>query len=500
MQKSKPFTERVTGFIASPRFFWGVVALLVLQAAWIALSGRYPMAFDEDFHLGVIRLYAHHLSPFWSSHPAGTDAFGAVSRDPSYLYQYLMSFPYRLVSVFTSSQTAHVLTLRFIDIGLFAAGLALYRKLLLKTGASRALVHACLAIFILVPIVPLLAAQINYDNLLLPLTALMLLLAVDFGQELGLRKRINGRLLLIIAILGLLTSLVKYAFLPILAVIGVYIVVKLCQTRPASLVWTGRRTGWLLAVLLIISLGLFVQRYGVNVLRYHKPVPDCSKVLSVKKCSAYPPWNRDYYLSQIRHDTGGTDSPLTFTADWFYGMWLRTFFAVDGPASNFSTRGPLILPGIGAVVFASAAAIALAVGFKRILRSYDKRVLWLFVSAIVVYAAVLWFDEYQSFLQTGQTVAVNGRYLLPVMPLLLLLLALGVNEVLKYRQKAKLAFAAAVVLCLLWGGGALTYILRSSDSWYWHNQAVYDANHAVQHVLGPVTPGYYNPIEFMGRN
>lgn len=500
MRKSKPFTKQVTGFIASPAFFWGVVALLVLQAAWIALSGRYPMAFDEDFHLGIIKLYAHHLSPFWSSHPAGTDAFGAVSRDPSYLYQYLMSFPYRLVSVFTSSQTAHVLTLRFIDIGLFAAGLALYRKLLLKTGASRALVHACLATFILVPIVPLLAAQINYDNLLLPLTALMLLLAVDFGQELDRHKRINAKLLLIIASLGLLTSLVKYAFLPILAVIGVYIVVKLCQTRQASLAWMGRRTGWLLAVLLVISLGLFVQRYGVNVLRYHKPVPDCSKVLSVKKCSAYPPWNRDYYLSQIRHDAGGTDSPLTFTADWFYGMWLRTFFAVDGPASNFSTRGPLILPGIGAVVFASTAALATMVCGRRLLRRYDRSVLWFMAATVAVYAAILWQDEYHSFIQTGQAVAVNGRYLLPVMPLILLLLALGVNELLKARQVAKLAFASVVIICLIWGGGALTYILRSNDSWYWHNQAVYDANHAVQQTLGPVTPGYYNPIEFMSRN
>ena len=85
------------------------MALFVLQAAWIALSGRYPMAFDENFHLGIIRLYAHHISPFWSGQPAGANAFGAVARDPSYLYQYLMSFPYRLVSIFTSSQTAHVL-------------------------------------------------------------------------------------------------------------------------------------------------------------------------------------------------------------------------------------------------------------------------------------------------------------------------------------------------------------------------------------------------------
>src|SRR3954469_13979749 len=111
--------KRLYAAVSSDKFFWGVVILLVVQALWIALSGRYPMAYDEDFHLGVIRLYSHHLSPFWNGHPAGGDAFGAVARDPSYLYHYLMSFPYRLISFITSSQMAQVLVLRFINIGLF---------------------------------------------------------------------------------------------------------------------------------------------------------------------------------------------------------------------------------------------------------------------------------------------------------------------------------------------------------------------------------------------
>lgn len=500
MQKSKPFTVRLAGFIASPRFFWGVVALLVLQAAWIALSGRYPMAFDEDFHLGIIRLYADHLSPFWSGQPAGADQFGAVFRDPSYLYQYLMSFPYRLVTVFTHNQTAQVLILRFINIGLFAAALPLYRKLLLKTGASRTLVHFCLAVFVLIPIVPLLAAQINYDNLLLPLTALMLLLVVNFGQELDRHKRINGKLLLIIAILGLLTCMVKYAFLPIALVIAAYLVIQLWRTRAnLRFVTPPKLTGWLLIVVLVLSLGMFAQKYGVNLVRYHKPVPDCAEILSVQQCQSYGPWIRDRYLEAHKPATV-TASPLTFTADWFYGMWLRTFFAVDGPASNYATRGPLILPGIGAIVFASAAFLATLVSLPHLFRKYSREVLWLFVAVMAAYAGALWLDGYQSFLQTGLAVAVNGRYLLPVMPLLLLLLAMGVNELFKTRQAAKLAFAGVAVICMLWGGGALTYILRSSDSWYWHNQTVYDANHAVQHVLGPVTPGYYSPNEFMGRN
>src|SRR5476651_13106 len=124
MKQTQPSrTRRFITVLGRPVFFRIILALLVLEAAWIALSGRYPMAFDEDFHLGIIRLYAHHLSPFWSSQPEVADRFGAVARDPSYLYQYLLSFPYRLISQFTSDQTIQVIILRFVNIGLFATGI-----------------------------------------------------------------------------------------------------------------------------------------------------------------------------------------------------------------------------------------------------------------------------------------------------------------------------------------------------------------------------------------
>ncbi|HVV67205.1 MAG TPA: hypothetical protein VHB72_04020 [Candidatus Saccharimonadales bacterium] len=502
--------DRIVTFLGSRKFFIGIMVVFLLEAAWIALSGRYPMAFDEDFHLGIIRLYAHHISPFWNSHPAGSEAYGAVTRDPSYLYQYLMSFPYRLITAITSSQAAQVLFLRFISIGMFAASLPLYRRLLLKSGASRALVQLSLGIFILIPIVPLLAAQINYDNLLMPLTALSLLLSVNFVEELERYKRIDVKLLFLLAITGLLTSLVKYAFLPILLVEFVYVAVAARRAYPSAkkfwlsvgfgLTLMTRRIRTVLMVLVLLSATLFVQRYGVNIVRYHTPVPDCGAVLTVQQCSAYPPWNRDYSLAQTKADRGGTDSPLVFSADWFYGMWMRSFFAVDGPNTNFQTRGPFILPGIGAIVFASAGAVMAAVSLKRMFKRYDGQILGLFVAVTGVYVLLLWADEYHSFLRTGQAVAINGRYLLPVLPLLLTVLALGVHVFLRARDGLKLAFATAAVVCMLWGGGALTYILRSNNAWYWPNRTVQNANHAVRQVLGPVTPGYRSPGEFMGRN
>jgi hypothetical protein len=498
--------KRITTFLASPTFFWGVLAFFVLEAAWIALSGRYPMAFDEDFHLGIIRLYAHHLSPFWSSQPPGPDTFGAVFRDPSYLYQWLMSFPYRLISLFTHDQTIQVLWLRAINIGLFAGGLAVYRRLLLKTGAAKAIVHSTLLLFVLIPVVPLLAAQINYDNLFLPLIALVLLLTANFNQDLSRKKQINAATLVWVLILCLLGSLVKYAFLPIFIAITIYLIVRMRQTfgglkqivsaKVAALKRLGPRTGLLLAAGLIISGGLFIERYGVNLVRYHTPVPDCSQALSIEACSHYGPWIRDYNL-ELNKSPNASRSPVTFGADWFYGMWLRMFFAVDGPATDFQTRGPFAVPAITAIIFAGAGAVLALIYAKTLFRKYNAAVLNLLLSVAAVYIAVLWLDGYRAFLRTGVAVAINGRYLFPVLPFLILMGALAFNELCKRKEGLKLLIGGVVVVAMLWGGGALTYILRSNPRWYWPVPAVKTANQAVQNTLGPITPGYRRPTAFM---
>ncbi len=508
MKYIKHFGKSLLRLIDNKQFFYLIAGFLVIQAAWIALSGRYPMAFDEDFHLGIIRLYAHHISPFWSHQPAGGDAYGALARDPSYLYQYLMSFPYRLISVFTNSQTVQVLILRAINIALFTWGLFIFKKVLLKTGASLRLVNITCLIFILLPVVSLLAAQINYDNLFFPVTGLTLLLAFRFSDELK-KKRFNLSLFTSLICLMLLGSLVKYAFLPIAVIVSGFIIFRLVKTFGISKELIKEiHGGWkkhsvklriIIVAGLLISLTLFGQRYAVNLIKYHTPTPECDKVLSIKECSAYGPWIRDYDFKINRIDTEiGTEKGIvTFGADWFYGMWLRIFFTVDGPGTLYQTRGPLPVPSLSAVVFVAIGIVAVLISFKRLLRQYEASNIVLLALLSVIYIVTLWLDEFKSFLDTRQPVAINGRYLIPILLPIILMMVMSVSIILKNHIRIKVATMVVVIFSLFWGGGALTYILRSNDAWYWHNQIVYDANHAVQHVLGPLTPRYNQPAEFL---
>jgi hypothetical protein len=364
--------------------------------------------------------------------------------------------------------------------------------LLLKTGASKAVVHACLAVFVLLPITPLLAAQVNYDNLLLPFTAWLLLLAVSFSEAPNVRR-----------LLGILTAclvggLIEFAFLPIALAVFAYTlwVVKRQGSGPLEI---KSKLNWLLVVVLLLSGFLFAERYGLNLAHYHSPVPNCDKILGDTRCDAYGPWQRDNQLKQLK-GSHPSQTPFYFGGRWFYGMWLRTFFAVDGPGTLHQTRGPLLLPGVGAIIVAAGAITATALKWRQVLGRYNRRVLWLLAAVSGFYLLILVLQEYQAFIDTGQAVAINGRYLLLIYPLLFIIGALSLDEALRSRPNLKAAAAGLAIVCLLWGGGALTFILRSNDSWYWPSQAVGAGNHAVKRILGPVTPGYKDYLEFLRYN
>ncbi len=494
--------------MGSRRFFWGVLALLVIEALWIAFTSRYPMAFDEDFHLGVIRLYAHHGSPFWASQPENADRFGAIARDPSYLYHYLMSFPYRLISLFTDNQATVVILLRLLNVAMFAGGLDLYRRLLCKTKASHALVHLCILLFVLLPIVPLLAAQINYDNMLLPLTAGCLLLALEFKHQITARRPTSALILIQLLTLCMATSLVKYAFLPVFIAIVGFVIITTWQLhrrtkakhRPYKTLINGYKSlgklsRWGLLVGLVVATGMFTERYGLNVAHYHTPVPDCGQILSFEQCKEYGPWIRDHNFVVVK--THAFNSPFLYMNQWLYGMWLRTFFAIGGVNTDYQTRGPLIVPAFAAIAIVGLGVVAFTGYARSVWRRYNSSSLWLLSLAAGFYTTVLWLDEYRAYLRTGQPVAINGRYLLPVLLPLILIGALSVNVLIKRRQSLKILLAMGTVLCFMWGGGLLTYILRSNDSWYWSNAEVRAVNHVVQEAFSPITPGFYQETQFL---
>ncbi len=479
------------------KFFWATMAVFVLEAVWIALSGAYSMAFDENTHLGIIRLYAHRWLPFWSQQPAGADSFGAVNRDPSYLYHYLISFPYRLFAHFFSSQTAQVLFLRSLSITMMFVAIILFRRVLLRSGASKALVNVIMALFVLTPVVPFLAAQINYDNLLVLLVAVTLLQTQRFVRDLQTKQQISLQQLTVLAIICAMSSIVKYAFLPILLGIVICLLVLMGlhihkQTwRKVSLnlrqqikSFTKLRIA-LTLLLLVVSLGLFMERYAVNTVRYGIPIPECDQVLTVNRCLSYSPWRRNYLTYQDKKNgslPAINTNALNYTVTkWGKRVTNELFFTVDGSYSNYMTRDPLVITRVMSLVFLIT-GIALFIRWQGWLRRQYR--LGLFLTIVTVYLTTLWAQNYGDFLHLGFPFAIQGRYLVPVLPLIYLFIALGFARLLEGRDYIKpyLAWGAIAFLCTQ-GGGAGIFILHSQPSWDWPNHLVISANDGMRHFL-----------------
>lgn len=489
----KNFLNRLTKLFGSRAFFIGIIVFFVIEAIWIALSAIYPMPFDEDFHFGLIKIYSTHWSPFLASHPEGADAFGAVARDPSYLYHYLMSFPYRLLTQIAFDETTRIIILRLINVALFAYALVIFRKVLLRLTRSPAFTHVALGIFVLIPIVPQLAAHINYDNLLMVLVAWACLLVTDIHREFT-AGRFELRSLSALLVLALFTSVVKYSFLPIFAAIVIFLVIdgvksfsSWGQLRQAICTnFKGIVPKARIGILLCLALSglFFFQRFGVNMIKYHTPVPSCGQVLNYDHCSSYGPWIRDYNYAQDREESGEVfeGNPIEYTGQWFEGLWWRLFFAINSSARNYTNYPPLPFPSIAAIVMASTMAILFIVYFKRIV----SRPLLLFsLLVIAFYCGALWLDNYDMYRETGHAVAVNGRYLIPVLPLMAAIGWRGFWSLTQRKQQARPILAVLVLVLFLQGGGLFTFIMRSDASWYWPNNTVIKVNDTARNILDP---------------
>lgn len=489
------FSRKLAALLASRKFFYVILGFFVFEALWFVFSAMYPMPFDEDFHFGIIKIYAQQWSPFLAAHPEGADQFGAIVRDPSYLFHYLMSFPYRLIAHFTSAEWIQVVFLRLINVAIFTWGLVLFRQVLRRAKTSDALINTAMSIFVLIPIVPQLAAHINYDNLLMILVAWALLAALQIID--GFRERkVNVAALLTLIAICLFTSVVKYAALPILAAVVLFVAATaLWNFRShGKQFWRGIKSdygqiGRKAKIVLLATLGigfvLFAQRYVVNMVQYHHPVPDCGQVLTVDQCKQYGPWGRDYHLSQNK-SADFSPNILWFTEEWWKGMRHRLFFAVNGSHASFANYVELPVPVRTATVIFAVGLLTTLIWWRQVFR--DNIYYALFLSVIVVYVGVLFYDQLGMYKQTGVPVAINGRYLLPIALLFAAIMGKGIASGLRKFKigSAKPLLATISVLLFLHGGGVLTFILRSDASWYWPDQTIRNINQAARTIISPV--------------
>jgi hypothetical protein len=452
-----------------------VITLLIFSAetSWLALTTRFPMAFDEAYHLGIIQFYSHRLNPIITSQPSTTYKFGALVHGQSFLYHYLMSFPYRLIEVFTKSPELQVIGLRLINIALAVASLLVARKLLRLIKLSDGLANVVILAFALTPLFTALSAQINYDNLLVPVSLLCVYVSLTFVDNLR-RGVFDVQRLLILLSLCLFSSEVKFTFVPIFIgitlVAGQQIIIywrRHKKTFKAELV-TGfkhipRLTQVGLVVATIAGSALFMDIYGYNIVQYHNPVPQCNQILTVQDCKQYYSWDKGYLAKNYDkiHPPKSKMNILQFSAYWLFFNLIELVGEIM-PLQGFYYISPVFF--LITSLLGIATATCVIVNFKTIVKKDHLVVMLTFIS--LVYLLFLWGRNYHDYLQLGQPEAIDGRYFVPVLLYLYVLLASGLRYSLtikrSYTLLVKLVLALVVIFSFTYYGGYSQYASQIS--------------------------------------
>ncbi len=408
-----------------------------------------------------------------------------------------MSFPYRLLATVIHSQDIQIILLRLINIVFFSLGLIAFKRLLTQLAIPQKLINFSLLIFVLIPVVPFLAAHINYDNLLFLLVPVTLSLALRCSQAIRSSSTFPFMSFYWLLISLLLTSLVKYVFLPVVAAIVIYLTILFIRRKNKKQlwhsVWSSIRALSLplkiaCAIGLLVSSGLFIERYGINLVEYHSLTPECSKVESVTHCLNYGPWARNYHLTQDMqtNPTVVNANVVTYFALWVFDLLYRLYFAIN---YDYSTKIPLPVPFGLAIIITIVGLVSLGVWGWTILRRYPK--LLLPILATFLYAISLFYKNYVDYLAYGERVAVNGRYFIPFLPIILVWVGLSLRQlftqkIAKQRQQTMVIVATVLLLITLYGGGLLTFIVSSDTNWYWHNDMVIAINRTAHNLLSPL--------------
>ncbi|MEX0748981.1 MAG: DUF2142 domain-containing protein [Candidatus Saccharimonadales bacterium] len=446
-------TLQVAEIVSSKKFIKATFILFLLQSLFYALTIKYGIPPDEQYHFKVAELFVqNNFSPFISSQE-GLFSLGELTRTPYLMYHYLLSFPLALLG--NLSLSAKILILRGINILLAASSLLVLQKIAEKLKFSSFTANVSIFIFANSMMYTFLAGSINYDNLFILLVFTSILLLIRFLQE---KKPADLMLWSIVILLGAFT---KEAFLPVVLAETVALVVMLRLTVISTFVdWLKSFNKALvmnivLAVGLIALFSMFIRFFVGNQLAYGDISPRCEIVHSYDECLDHGLFRRSIELKANRPNDFEADTSK-FVYGWAQLMRSRTF----GTLSHASVEPSRPLIAATSILFV---LMLIAVIRKVEIKKINKpQLIVLFVVAF--YVLSLMYVNYGSYVRNGRFMAVQGRYIFPALPIIYFF-GFHYMEKLKFGRTLR-AVAIVALLPLIIMGNIPTYIINSTEFHY----------------------------------
>lgn len=214
-------------------------------------------------------------------------------------------------------------------------------------------------------------------------------------------------------------------------------------------------TNIILAIICTLTFGLFLEFYGGNLIKYHRPIPSCKQVKDSEFCTNFsyriPQYQKVDYgdLWVKRNDIVG---PIAYFGNfWLYegminGIWGIVSHNTYVPRFTTSLQELLII----------WAVLCMARYWKK-----EDVISLVLLIIFISYTGYVFLMNYNSELHYNfRHYAVQGRYLFPVLGAFLALL---VNSFLSIRPLHLKRLTLSLAIILYFAGGLGTFIFRYSD-------------------------------------
>lgn len=383
--------------------WYGIVVGLVFsyfcirgtEAVFIVLPYVFP---DEAYHFDLSLLYSQNLGLITLADLYSIIATPVASSYVPYVYHFLMG---KLLWLNIFGLESYIF-LRLINLGLATGSVFVFWQLL-RSLSSNQVVHVVgLIILTNIPQYSFISAGVNYDN------AINLLAVCGLWGVVKLVQTKQTQYAWLVAAVSVLGPAIKISFIPmsmiLLAIVGVisvrnfqHQIWNFISLRPSNL-W-----GWSSVGVVLIGLFVNYQVYGQNYLEFGSLLPACTDLFSHQRCMR----DRNYVWNQVGESYSQTiDVPPIYSYFPYWGLTM-----LNGVISHKGMKFVAVPKAVLVIVYLLVCfGVIAGVWRHRYFNKLDK----LLGIIGMMYVLFLYLYTYLGLYVSGFTSAVNGRYLFPV--------------------------------------------------------------------------------------
>ena len=218
----------------------------------------------------------------------------------------------------------------------------------------------------------------------------------------------------------------------------------------------------IIIIVFTTSLLLFGERYLMNLINYRDLTPNCARIHSTSFCSQYYPWARSEKIKNTKQSNA--IDPVRYTmVIWLNHMSNNTFSSAAKTSTGKTAivASPLFLY-LFAWIFFLLSLTFMIYYWRELWRNQGFRI---FVVVIGSYVLAIWANRYFAYRNQSVALAMQPRYLLIIIPLVLVIFAESWRRLLRNKN---IIASLAIIICMIGasqGGGFLTHVANSDETW-----------------------------------